>query len=285
MRTVRIAVALLFLPLSVWAGVERIRGPRAAPVPDALPFAVRTPPARVESYDAGIRVPLDPDVLMLHAQGFTGKGLGIAIIDQFLLTSHEEFAGRIRLYDEVDATREEPAGWHGTAVASIAAGRTTGVAPEADLYYVGLGVIWSGERSGGWFAAPLRLLHTGQALPLAIRRILDVNRQLEPARKIRALSISVGKSPVGWLDGTDAAIADARREGLFVSTVDLCATPSGPFTVASPTATTAFATLGPAASWSYAYWAARYVLAVQQDGTMTPQRFTSSIARGALMCS
>jgi hypothetical protein len=66
---------------------------------------------------------------------------------------------------------------------------------------------------------------------------------------------------------------------VFVSTLDLAAAPRGPFTVASPTAINAYATLGPAPSWSCAYLAGRYLLAVQQDATVTPQRFTASLPR------
>ena len=84
MRTIRIAVALVCLPLSAWAGVERIRGPHAAQIPVVSPHAVRTPPVRIEAYEAGVPVSLDPDVQALHVLGITGKGFGIAVIDQFL---------------------------------------------------------------------------------------------------------------------------------------------------------------------------------------------------------
>jgi hypothetical protein len=36
----------------------------------------------------------------MHAQGITGQGVGIAIIDNPLLVDHEEYAGRLRLYEE-----------------------------------------------------------------------------------------------------------------------------------------------------------------------------------------
>ena len=67
----------------------------------------------------------------LHEQGITGKGVGIAIIDQTLLVEHREYADRLRLYQEYHTAAEDGASTHGPAVASIALGETVGVAPEA----------------------------------------------------------------------------------------------------------------------------------------------------------
>jgi subtilisin family serine protease len=72
----------------------------------------------------------------LHVQGITGKGVGIAIIDQILLVHHVEYKDRVRIYEETDdlAGKMWEAQMHGPAVASIAVGQSVGVAPEADLY-------------------------------------------------------------------------------------------------------------------------------------------------------
>src|SRR5581483_10485155 len=79
----------------------------------------------------------------LHARGITGRGIGIAIIDQPLLIDHQEYASQLRLYEEVGlsiVTRglstHTVANLHGCATASVAVGRSCGVAPEADLYYI-----------------------------------------------------------------------------------------------------------------------------------------------------
>ena len=76
----------------------------------------------------------------LHARGITGKGVGIAVIDKPLPVHHREYADRLRLYEEVGlsfAAREfsttSTANMHGAATASVAVGKTCGVAPEADL--------------------------------------------------------------------------------------------------------------------------------------------------------
>ena len=73
-------------------------------------------------------------VRTLHEQGVTGKGVGLAIIDQGLLTKHIEYKDQLRFYEEIHCAPETS--MHGAAVASIAVGKTVGVAPDADLYYI-----------------------------------------------------------------------------------------------------------------------------------------------------
>ena len=117
--------------------------------------------------------------------------------------------------------------------------------------------------------AARRAVHYGQALPLAIHRILELNRRLPANRKIRVISISVGA-------GSEflKAIGEARREGLFVSAVDLGLPRLGPVTIASPAAPDAYTTHEtPAGSWAIAHMAGRYALACQEDPRMTPERF------------
>jgi hypothetical protein len=71
----------------------------------------------------------------LHARGVTGRGVGIAIIDQALLTDHAEYGNRLKLYEEIHQMPSD-AQMHAPAVASIAVGSSVGVAPEADLYFI-----------------------------------------------------------------------------------------------------------------------------------------------------
>ena len=74
-------------------------------------------------------------IQQLHKEGITGSGVGIAIIDQPLLVNHVEYINQLRLYEETEDIKDKvvSASMHGPAVASIAVGRTVGVAPEADL--------------------------------------------------------------------------------------------------------------------------------------------------------
>jgi hypothetical protein len=39
----------------------------------------------------------------LHKRGITGRGVGIAILDQPLLVDHQEYGDRLRLYEENDS--------------------------------------------------------------------------------------------------------------------------------------------------------------------------------------
>ncbi len=77
-------------------------------------------------------------VRALHKQGITGQGVNVAILDQNLLIDHKEYADNLRYYwqDPIyQQYAESSASMHGPAVASILAGKTVGVAPQANLYY------------------------------------------------------------------------------------------------------------------------------------------------------
>lgn len=71
----------------------------------------------------------------LHAAGITGKGITVAIIDQALNTEHVEIKDNIIHYESIGYPDEETASYHGTAVSSILAGKTLGVAPDAKIVY------------------------------------------------------------------------------------------------------------------------------------------------------
>jgi subtilisin family serine protease len=274
MRTGRAVAAVAALPLA-WLVAERVRGPAVAPLPDRLPHIARRPAPW-----AGTPPSLDRPPVPLAYAGLTGRHVGIAMVDNLLLADHQEYADRLRWYEEIDAG-DGRAGWHSTAVASIAAGKTVGVAPEADLYFVGAGQIYAREPLGDWFVAARRAAHSGQTVGLAIRRILEMNRRLPEGRKIRVISMSIGAAPLPWLDDTPAAVAEARRQGLFVSWIDLpFLKPLGPVRIASAAGPDRYVTAGPAGSWAIAYWAGRYALACQQDPSMTPERFLTSFRAG-----
>lgn len=270
MRRILIIAAWVFVPIALWMIAIRWSGPHAGPLPEELPFIVRHPLSNPSVFPAP-KAGLNPtgEVRLLHARGILGRRIGIAIIDRPLLTRHMEFADRLRWYDEIDTESDEPAGWHSTAVASIAAGRTVGVAPLADLYFVGLGMNWAREPIGNWWVAARRAIHYGQALPLAIRRVLKLNERLPADRRIRVLSISIGGGKA-----LEQAIDEARRTGLFVSAFDLRLPRLGPLTFASPAAPDAYTTHNvPAGSWAIAHLAGRYALACEGDPEITPERF------------
>ncbi len=149
-------------------------------------------------------------VRQLHAQGVTGRGVGIAIVDQPLIVDHSEYADQLRLYEEINVAPETGSQMHGAAVASIAVGKTTGVAPEADLYYIGS---WTGD----WGVGPNRFTDNFIYYAEAIRRILQIDALLPANRKIRVISLQIGWAPEqkGYKEIT-AAVSDAKAAGLLV---------------------------------------------------------------------
>ena len=142
----------------------------------------------------------------LHGRGITGKGVAIAIVDTPILLDHAEYDGRLRFYGEVNAKRV-PANFHGGLVTSILAGRTCGVAPEAEVYYVGS---HNYDLSAGM--AP-NIAHYAQA----IDELLQVNARLPLEKKIRVISISAGWGPKnpGFKTMNDA-VRKAAAAGIFV---------------------------------------------------------------------
>ena len=188
------------------------------------------------SFDGGTRWPtpermpqFDPKRLMelgrspglgvrsLHKQGITGKAVGVAIIDSPLLIDHVEYRDALRLYEEIPAITEGETnpGWtvsginadmHGSAVTSIALGKSVGVAPQADLYYIATCAAVEGSN---------RRDFTRHAQ--AIERILEVNQMLPADRRIRVISMSIGWDPIdAGFDAIQKATRRAKESGLLV---------------------------------------------------------------------
>lgn len=144
----------------------------------------------------------------LHRKGITGKGIGLAIIDQTLLVDHLEYRDQVRSYEEIHSPPGAAAQMHGPAVASIAVGKTVGVAPAADLYYIA-------ETHGAFQQGKFDWDFTW--LAKSVDRILEINAALPKERKIRVISVSVGWSPgQKGCDETDAAVRRATEAGIFV---------------------------------------------------------------------
>lgn len=167
----------------------------------------------------------------LHQRGITGKGIGIGIIDQPLLVDHVEYRDRLRLYEEIHC-RLDNAAAHGTKMTSIAVGKTTGVAPAADLYFI---AETSRTGSRGPMGNPMPEFD-GQWIAKSIDRLLEINRTLPPDRKIRAIPIAaqcagplLGRIPMaaqylGPRKGSEEvvrAIERATKEGVFVISCSL----------------------------------------------------------------
>jgi len=70
----------------------------------------------------------------------TGRGVNIYILDSGIRMTHQEFAGRIQLGFDVNGGSGDDCANHGTHVAGIAAGTTYGVAKEATIWNVKVGL-------------------------------------------------------------------------------------------------------------------------------------------------
>jgi hypothetical protein len=259
----------------------------------------------------------DPGLMVrqIQAQGITGSGVGIAILDQPMLVDHQEYSSQLKDYEEINIDPGTGSQLHGPAVSSIAVGKTVGVAPQADLYFI---AVWPGTFMGtGKFDYDFSYLAT------AVRRILQINRSLPGSHKIRVISISLSWHPdqKGYADML-AAVNDAKKAGIFVISMSLHDTygwnmmgmgrslladpndfssytvpatwsgsnfdpqyfapgtlliPIDARTIASPTGPQDYVFYRQGGlSWTAPYLAGVYALACQVDPQITPQKFWST---------
>ncbi len=152
------------------------------------------------------------NILSLHEEGITGKGVNVAVIDGVLLKEHNEIKDNIVLCE--DLVDNETAFYHGTPITSILCGKEVGIAPEAKVYFVSY-LNDKLHNSGNYEEAYVYLAK-------AIERIVEINKELPQDEKIRVLSISSGWDP----DSDKAAaivsaIEKAKEDGIFVVTARL----------------------------------------------------------------
>ncbi len=157
----------------------------------------------------------------LHEKGITGKGVSVAIIDQRLLVSHEDYRDNLMLYEEINIPKEGgwPAQMHGGAVSSILMGKNCGVAPDAKLFYIALNPVDDTETYEWDFAY----------LAKAIDRVVEINEELPAENKIRVVSISRAwrKGDINY-DILSESIEKAKAKGIYV--VGVSETEQFPFT-------------------------------------------------------
>lgn len=144
------------------------------------------------------------NIRKLHKQGITGKGVGIAILDNYLLQDHVEYKDRLKKYIDLGGYHEEKPALHGTATASIAVGKTVGVAPGADLYFF---------RDGSRYDSN----DMGLYVYKAVKEVVNINKSLPKENKIRVISYSGTLVPVypDYKSYCDA-LELAEKEGIFI---------------------------------------------------------------------
>ena len=118
-------------------------------------------------------------VRQLHAQGITGKGVNVAIIDQNMCLDHPEYQGKIIKYHDVGTNQPSNQGsMHGPAVTSLLVGEHIGTAPGASVYFA---------AAPSWTA-------DAQYQADALNWIIDENEKLPENTKIRVVSVSAAPS-------------------------------------------------------------------------------------------
>ena len=145
---------------------SRTKWPSADKLPDSFE------PARLleEGKNPGL------GIHRLHQRGIDGRGVSIAILDQRLLKNHIEYASQLMQYEEIDV-RGMPPQMHGAPVASIAVGKTCGVAPRTALSY---------------FAMRMTAMPDNQIYCDIIDKIIESNENGSASERIRVVSISTG---------------------------------------------------------------------------------------------
>ena len=185
-------------------------------------------------------------IRQLHEQGFTGKGVKMAIIDQ-PLGMHEEYKDNI-IGEVHDINSEElgemEASLHGAAVTSIAAGKNTGVAPDVGVvYYSAINASKDPEDIKVYKEKLQKVMNDYRDTPdivdivqkelkavekkgdcitnmpyvEAINKILDENEKLPENERVSVVSISWGfnKQAPGYEELLQA-IQRAKEEGVFI---------------------------------------------------------------------
>ena len=179
------------------------------PSKDKMPRAFNPEEVMENMKDPGL------GIRKLHKIGLTGKGLNMAIIDQ-RLPDHEEYHDNIISNEEFgDWSIVEPEGsMHGAAVASIAVGKTCGVAPDAKVYYFADQNILSHNED---YSEMKRTYRYGIQ---AIERILEINKKLPVKDRIQVISCSWGTDDWDFEDyeKMQQIIQKCKEEGIFLHT-------------------------------------------------------------------
>ncbi|MDD4066224.1 MAG: S8/S53 family peptidase, partial [Bacilli bacterium] len=152
----------------------------------------------------------------LHERGITGYGVNIAYIDQRLRTSHEIIKdANITYYDlQKELQQYVPSNpnkvmsgylMHGISVASLIVGKGVGAAPEVNLHFFGTPEMMLDQR--------------GHAT--AIYKVLEVNKTLPQAEKIRVIGFSDNPSNDELnIEAFQEAVRVANSEGILVLFAD-----------------------------------------------------------------
>ncbi len=167
------------------------------PTPELLPYGFDPRVLLQEGMNPGL------GVRDLHAQGITGAGVHVGLIDQPLLLDHPEYAGKIVSYHALDCDSHKSS-MHGPAMTSLLVGERCGTAPGASLHVVAV-PSWKADAG-----------HYAQALD----RFVAYNESAPKDEKIRLVSVSAQPSGEGSVYENqslwDEAVQRAQAQGILV---------------------------------------------------------------------
>ena len=225
----------------------------------------------------------------VHAMGYTGKGVSVAICD-WQLKPHKDL--NIKDYHCAKHASEVDEYFHASAVTGILAGQQTGIAPDSDVYFFA-------ERRD-------QSENGGSDMINTLQSIINKNKELPDDKKIRVISIS---GPIyGDEEKVSALVKELTDSGVWVLSSDefwenfgyldkkdpmgnpndfnnyqinrgewnenALYVNSGNRTVPDPSGETAYRHDSRAsASWAIPVVAGYYALACQADPDMTPEKF------------
>ena len=133
----------------------------------------------------------------VHEMGYTGKGCSVAVIDGVLDTNHNDF--KVKSNTVSGFAQNEPSSFHASACVGLLGGKTTGVAPDADIYYFAT----SSKSHEAHISSQTDML----------KNILEINKTKPDNEKIRVVSISAS---VGQDAETQKVLEELRNSGVWV---------------------------------------------------------------------
>jgi len=157
--------------------------------------------------------------------GLSGRGVSIYVFDGGIHDEHPELAGRVRRGFTAFSKDKGPCNSHATAVAGAAAGRTLGVAPEADIVDVKIidcrsqrGSVEAIVRATQWVIEDPRR-HPGQPAVVNWSFVVDTTRAVpevdSAAASLRAAGMLVVVA-AGNFDIDACRISPANAPGALV---------------------------------------------------------------------
>lgn len=122
----------------------------------------------------------------VHEAGLTGKNINIAVIGPSILENHQEYKDSLTYIPlQNPQNPQKPSTVVGTQIASLLVGKTTGLVPDAHLYYFEHQFGKSENKNGKLYTDAGNLVES-------MERVLSYNEDLQPENQIDILYLAEG---------------------------------------------------------------------------------------------